>query len=110
MNRREFTMCGLGAGICEAISRNLYAQAFGAATSAPPAVQGVDRFSLVDPELLAAVKGQPLVIWSDEIVANAQEQIAPISAVLPSVPGVNISRRSIPGPTGAPDVSMEISQ
>ena len=109
LDRREFTMYGLGAAFHAAISRNLYAQAFGAPTSAQSPAQATDPFSLVDPELLAAVKGQVLGTLSDEIVAKAQRQIASISAVLPSVPGVHISRRSIPGPTGAPDVSIVIA-
>jgi len=64
---------------------------------------------MVDPELLAAVKGQTPGTLNDETVAAAQKQAAQMSATLPSVPGVNISRRSIPGPPGAPDVSIVIA-
>jgi acetyl esterase/lipase len=109
MNRREFTMCGLGAGIQQAVSRTVYGQAVHAAASPQTAVQGLDPYALVDPELLAAVKGQPPGVWNDEAVAIAQKEIPRMSAVLPSIPGVKISRRSIPGPTGAPDVSIVIA-
>jgi acetyl esterase/lipase len=55
------------------------------------------------------VKGQPLGVINDEVVAIAQKQLPQLSAVLPSVPGVKMSRRSIPGPSGAPDVSIVIA-
>ncbi|SFS20410.1 Acetyl esterase/lipase [Granulicella pectinivorans] len=109
MNRRDFTVCGLGASIHQAVSWRLYGRTLQTAASMQLAAQSVDPYSLVDPELLAAVKGQPQGILNDEIVANAQKQIPQISAVLPSVPGVKISRRSIPGPAGIPDVSIVIA-
>jgi acetyl esterase/lipase len=109
MNRREFTMWGVGAGIHGVIARNLYGQALATAKGTTSPAQGVDRFALVDPELLAAVKGQPLGVINDEIVASSQKQAAQMSAVLPSVPGVKIWRRSIPGPAGAPEVSIVIA-
>ncbi len=105
MNRREFAMCGLGVGIYEAVAGHLLGQTAAHAVAS----QTTDPYALVDPELLAAVKGQPLGVWNDEAVANAQKQIPTMSAVLPSVPGVKISRRSIPGPSGAPDVSIVIA-
>jgi hypothetical protein len=60
MNRREFAMCCLGAGIQEAISRRLYGQAF-----TQPAEQGVEPYSLLDTELLLAVKGRSWGILND---------------------------------------------
>jgi acetyl esterase/lipase len=109
MNRRQFAMCGIGAGIYQAVSRNLDGQALDGGATTQLATKNVDPYSLVDPELLPAVKGQPPGVINDEVVAIAQKQLPQLSAVLPSVPGVKMSRRSIPGPSGAPDVSIVIA-
>jgi acetyl esterase/lipase len=66
----------------------------------------LDRFALVDPELLAAVKGQPLTTMTEADVATSRKQTPRLEAAFPSVPGVRFSRRSIPGPAGAPDVRL----
>jgi acetyl esterase/lipase len=87
----------------------MFGQAVGAAATAQLAPPGVDRFSLVDPELLAAVKGEPLGSMTGEDVASARKQAAAFDAALPSVPGVQFSRRSIPGPAGAPEVRLVIA-
>jgi len=109
MNRREFALCGMGAsvyGLVPAAVRGQVPSGGGQATD--PAA--LDPFALVDPELLAAVKGTTQTPMTAEGVAEAQKAAASISANLPSVPGVRIARRSIPGPAGAPEVSVVIAE
>lgn len=103
MNRRQFTLCSLGAGLHQLVPCSANAQVPGSAklSASPP-----DRFALVDPELLAAVKGQPQTTMTDEMVAASREQSSLGDAPFPSIPGVNFSRKSIPGPAGAPDVHI----
>jgi acetyl esterase/lipase len=67
------------------------------------------RFALVDPELLAAVKGQPLTTMTQADIENSRKQTPPFDAPFPAIPGVHFSRRSIPGPAGAPDVRIVIA-
>lgn len=105
MDRRQFTLCGLGAGIHQLVSKRGDAQVPGAAKPA----SGVDRFALVDPELLAAVKGQPPTTMTEADVANSRKQTPPFDAAFPSIPGVHLSRRVIPGPAGPPDVRLVIA-
>lgn len=109
MNRREFTSYVFGAGLQPFVPRSLRGQAAGSAPPAMPASASVDPFALVDPELLPAVKGQSLTPPTDEMVASARKQMALFNASFPSVPGVKFSRRSIPGPAGAPDVPLVIA-
>ncbi len=108
MNRREFALCGLGAGAALLAPEGMRGQlASGAGQGADRA--GMDRFALVDPDLLAAVKGTTLMPMTAEGVAEAQKAAAAISANLPQVPGVRIVRCNIPGPAGAPEVSVVIA-
>jgi acetyl esterase/lipase len=109
MNRREFTLCGLAAGLQPSVPPSLHGQAASTAAPSKPAPATVDPFSLVDPELLPAVKGQTLTPPTDEMVAASRKQMAAIEASFPSVPGVRFSRRSIPGPAGAPDVPLVLA-
>jgi acetyl esterase/lipase len=114
LNRREFTLCGLGAGIHQLVPQRADAQAPKGTGTAPPASTGsasseFNRFALVDPQLLAAVKGQPLTTMTEADVENSRKQTPPFDAAFPSIPGVQFSRRSIPGPAGAPDVRVVIA-
>jgi len=68
-----------------------------------------DRFALVDPELLAAVKGTELQPLTMEAVLAGQKAGAAMAATLPVIPGIAISTRKIPGPQGAPEVRVLIA-
>ncbi len=109
MNRREFTMCGVGMGLNLLALQGLRAQAPAQEISSPSPQAAIDRFALVDPELLPAVKDSQLSPLTYEIVLNARKQGAAIEATFPSIPGVHISKRTIPGATGAPDVPIVIA-
>jgi acetyl esterase/lipase len=114
MNRREFTLCSLGAGMHQLVSKRADAQALGTAKTAAvvspsPASSGLDRFALVDPELLAAVKGQPMTTMTEVDVENSRKQTPPFDGVFPVIPGVHLSTRLIPGPAGAPEVRVVIA-
>jgi acetyl esterase/lipase len=106
MNRREFGLCGLGLGLHELVARRGFGQS---AATAAPAQAGGDRFALVDPELLAAVKGAPLTTMTEADVAASRKQGPVFGGAFPTVPGVTFSRRVIPGPAGAPDVHLVIA-
>jgi acetyl esterase/lipase len=109
MNRRQFALSSLGLGIHQLLSRGSYGQTTGSAVAAQPAISPKDRFALVDPELLAAVKGQPLTTMTDADVVASRKMTPTIDAALPTVPGVQFSRRTVPGPAGAPDVHLVIA-
>jgi acetyl esterase/lipase len=91
------------------VSRFAFGQVAATVPGAPPASLGTDRFALVDPELLAAVKGQPLTTMTAADVAASRKQGPLYGGALPAIPGVQLSRRSIPGPPNAPDVHLVIA-
>jgi len=91
------------------MARRGYGQSTAIATSAQPAGTGADRFALVDPDLLAVVKGTPLTTMTDADVAGSRKQPPVFGGAFPAVPGVTFSRRAIPGPAGAPDVHLVIA-
>jgi acetyl esterase/lipase len=109
MNRRAFALCSLGLGLDPLVARCGYGQNAGTGATGQPASPSRDRFALVDPELLAAVKGQPLTTMTEADVENSRKQTPPFDAAFPAIPGVRFARRSIPGPPGAPEVRIVIA-
>jgi acetyl esterase/lipase len=109
MNRREFTLCSLGFSMHELVSRSGYGQSAAVLAPGQAASPSMDRFALVDPELLPAVKGQPLTTMTEADIENSRKQTPPFDGAFPEIPGVHFSRRSIPGPAGAPDVRIVIA-
>jgi acetyl esterase/lipase len=85
------------------------AQTAKAGAARPVSEKTQDRFALVDPELLAAVKGSELTPLTLEAVEAGQKAGAALAATLPSIPGIAISTRKIPGPQGAPEVRVLIA-
>ena len=107
LTRRDFVRGGLTAGIGIGVSPELLRSAIAqqAAASAPAA--GTDPYALVDPELLSAIKQfpYPTQSFTSEMLAAARN--LPAMPPLPA-PAPQPFERHIPGPSGAPDLSLVI--
>ena len=101
--RRDFTRTILTAGAAAtAISPRLLAES---AWAPAPAPTPVDPMSLVDPELVPALKAWKQLVLTPELLAEARK--VPLNPPLPA-PAPQPIHKHIPGPPGAPDVHLVI--
>jgi acetyl esterase/lipase len=103
LSRRDFALRSLGAGVALAVTPSSLLAATPFVTQSgtnPP-----DPYSIVNPELLPALKGLQTDTFSQEILAEARQ--GPTVPPLPP-PAPPLVNRHIPGPAGAPDVHIII--
>lgn len=100
ISRRHFVKDAVGTGIALSVSSAAPAVT---PSQTSPNVRPTDSYALVDPELVPALKALPKV---DVNAGNlAADRSAPAPPSLPS-PAPQAVSRTIPGPKGAPDVSI----
>lgn len=72
----------------------------------------MDTRHLIDPELTAVLDVFPVFNFTreslPEIRAGMEQMMAQMGAAAPEFPDIEVSRRSVPGPAGAPDVPVLI--
>lgn len=103
LSRRDFALRSLGAGVALAVTpTSLFANS---AFVTQTATKSPDPYSIVNPELLPALKEHPTATFSQEILAGARKSPAIPPLPPPAPPLVD---RHIPGPGGAPDVHITI--
>jgi len=70
----------------------------------------VDTLRLVDPELAPMLEAFPKLEFTRESLSAIREEVAAMyaqaRAALPEFPDIAVTRRTVPGPAGAPDVPV----
>jgi acetyl esterase/lipase len=104
LTRRDFAIRTIGIGLALGLAEHTLADAQEASrTATSPAA--ADLYSLVDPELLPALKQFPAYDLSAEMVVKFRQ--LPAMPPLPA-PAPQPMERHIPGPPGAPEVRLWI--
>jgi acetyl esterase/lipase len=111
ITRRSFVKNSLAAGASLGVSPALFGHitpahshsAPQAATASP--ASSSPNYSVVDPELLPALKAFPTLSFNPEILASAR--VAPSEPLLPH-PAPQPVEKVIPGPAGAPELRLVI--
>ncbi len=105
ISRRDFAIRALTTSVALGVTPSALAIHSPVVSNSPAAPDSPPDYSLVNPELLAAIKLVPTATFSQDILAQARQ--SPFVPPLPP-PAPAVAERHIPGPPGAPDVHIFI--